>query len=67
VLEAEEYFLHGSAAAVRGQCRPPSRFEADNTFGLQSLGAAVEMGDAVLGMVIKQLGSPAPAWIGGPK
>jgi purine-nucleoside phosphorylase len=36
--------------------------DTDNTFGLQSLGAAVEMGDAVLGMVIKQLGSSAPAW-----
>jgi purine-nucleoside phosphorylase len=33
-----------------------------NTFGLQSLGAAVEMGDAVLGLVIKQLGPSAPAW-----
>ena len=36
--------------------------DTDNTFGLQSLGAAVEMGDAVLGMVIKQLGASAPAW-----
>ncbi|MGA3188813.1 MAG: hypothetical protein ABSF22_17045 [Bryobacteraceae bacterium] len=36
--------------------------DTDNTFGLQSLGAAVEMGDAVLGMVIKQLGSSAPGW-----
>jgi hypothetical protein len=36
--------------------------DTDNTFGLQSLGAAVEMGDAVLGLVIKELGSPAPAW-----
>jgi purine-nucleoside phosphorylase len=36
--------------------------DSDNTFGLQSLGAAVEMGDAVLGLVIKQLGSSAPAW-----
>ena len=39
--------------------------DTDNTFGLQSLGAAVEMGDAVLGMVIKQLGSSAPrGWFG---
>jgi nucleoside phosphorylase len=36
--------------------------DTDNTFGLQSLGAAVEMGDAVLGSVIQQLGSSAPAW-----
>jgi phosphorylase superfamily protein len=33
-----------------------------NTYGLQGLGAAVEMGDAVLGLVIKQLGSSAPLW-----
>lgn len=26
--------------------------DTENTFGLQSFGAAVEMGDAVLGMVI---------------
>jgi purine-nucleoside phosphorylase len=37
--------------------------DTENTFGLQSLGAAVEMGDAVLGLVIQQLGSSAPAWI----
>jgi purine-nucleoside phosphorylase len=37
--------------------------DTDNTFGLQKLGAAVEMGDAVLGLVVQQLGSSAPAWI----
>jgi nucleoside phosphorylase len=37
--------------------------DTDNTFGLQSLGSAVEMGDAVLGLVVKQLGSGAPKWI----
>lgn len=36
--------------------------DSSNTFGLQSLGAAVEMGDAVLGMVISELGSSAPRW-----
>jgi hypothetical protein len=36
--------------------------DTDNTFGLQSLGAAVEMGDAVLGMVIKSIGASAPQW-----
>lgn len=36
--------------------------DSSNTFGLQSLGAAVEMGDAVLGMVISELGSAAPRW-----
>jgi nucleoside phosphorylase len=36
--------------------------DSSNTFGLQGLGAAVEMGDAVLGMVIGELGSSAPAW-----
>jgi purine-nucleoside phosphorylase len=36
--------------------------DTSNTFALQGLGAAVEMGDAVLGMVIEQLGSKAPKW-----
>jgi purine-nucleoside phosphorylase len=36
--------------------------DSSNTFGLQSLGAAVEMGDAVLGMVISELGTKAPKW-----
>ena len=36
--------------------------DSSNTFGLQSLGAAVEMGDAVLGMVIDEMGSKAPLW-----
>ena len=36
--------------------------DSSNTFGLQSLGAAVEMGDAVLGMVISVLGAKAPKW-----
>jgi len=37
--------------------------DTDDTFGLQSLGAAVEMGDAVLGMAIQELGGAAPQWI----
>ena len=36
--------------------------DSSNTFGLQSLGAAVEMGDAVLGMVIHDMGAAAPKW-----
>jgi nucleoside phosphorylase len=36
--------------------------DSSNTYGLKNLGAAVEMGDAVLGMVIAQLGSSAPRW-----
>jgi len=34
-----------------------------NQFGLQGLGAAVEMGDAVLGMVIQDLAGAAPKWV----
>jgi hypothetical protein len=34
----------------------------DNTFGLQGKGDLSEMGDAVLGMVCKQLGSKAPRY-----
>jgi purine-nucleoside phosphorylase len=33
-----------------------------NDCGLEGLGLAVEMGDAVLGMVIDELGAQAPAW-----
>jgi purine-nucleoside phosphorylase len=33
-----------------------------NTYGLQGLGAVVEMGDAVLGLVIQGLGASAPRW-----
>ena len=36
--------------------------DTDNTFQLQGLGGAVEMGDAVLGMVIEELGAAAPRW-----
>ncbi len=36
--------------------------DSSNSYGLKGLGAAVEMGDAVLGMVISQLGSKAPLW-----
>jgi nucleoside phosphorylase len=36
--------------------------DTQNTYGLQGLGAAVEMGDAVLGLVIQELGSAAPLW-----
>ena len=31
--------------------------DTSDTFGLQGLGLAVEMGDAVLGMVVKQMGA----------
>ena len=37
--------------------------DTSNTFSLQGMGAAVEMGDAVLGMVIEQLGASAPRWL----
>ncbi len=36
--------------------------DSTDHFKLQGLGAAVEMGDAVLGMVIDGLGSSAPKW-----
>ena len=36
--------------------------DSSNSYGLKGLGAAVEMGDAVLGLVISQLGSKAPLW-----
>ena len=36
--------------------------DSNNDYGLQGLGAAVEMGDAVLGMVIEKMGSGAPRW-----
>jgi nucleoside phosphorylase len=37
--------------------------DSSNTFHLQGLGDAVEMGDAVLGMVTAELGTQAPRWI----
>jgi len=37
--------------------------DSSNTYGLQGLGGAVEMGDAVLGMVISQMTTPAPNWV----
>jgi Phosphorylase superfamily len=37
--------------------------DTSNTFNLQGMGAAVEMGDAVLGMVIEELGASAPRWL----
>jgi purine-nucleoside phosphorylase len=36
--------------------------DTSNTFGIEGLGLAVEMGDAVLGMVVQQLGAKAPKW-----
>jgi hypothetical protein len=36
---------------------------SDNHFGLKGLGAVSEMGDAVLGMVAKQMGEAAPRWV----
>jgi len=37
--------------------------DKQDTYKLQSLGAAVEMGDAVLALVCKEMGDNAPAWI----
>lgn len=37
--------------------------DTTNHFQLQQLGSAVEMGDAVLGLVCSDLGAKAPAWI----
>ncbi len=36
--------------------------DSTNHFGLEGLGAAVEMGDAVLGLAIEDLGPAAPKW-----
>ncbi len=36
--------------------------DTSNTFGIEGLGLAVEMGDAVLGMVVKQMGAKAAKW-----
>jgi nucleoside phosphorylase len=36
--------------------------DTSNDYGLQGLGLAVEMGDAVLGLVISELGAGAPKW-----
>jgi hypothetical protein len=36
---------------------------SDNHYGLQGLGDESEMGDAVLGLVAKQMGTKAPRWL----
>jgi hypothetical protein len=36
---------------------------SDNHFGLRDLGAVSEMGDAVLGLVTKEMGGAAPRWV----
>ncbi len=36
--------------------------DSANDYGLQGLGGTVEMGDAVLGLVISQMTTPAPKW-----
>jgi purine-nucleoside phosphorylase len=36
--------------------------DSSNTYGLQGLGGTVEMGDAVLGLVISQMTTAAPKW-----
>jgi len=36
--------------------------DTNNDYKLQGLGAAVEMGDATLGMIIKEIGGGAPRW-----
>jgi len=42
---------------------PPREAPTVVTYKLQGLGAAVEMGDAVLGLVCQDLGSAAPGWL----
>jgi nucleoside phosphorylase len=37
--------------------------DTSDTFGLEGMGSAVEMGDAVLGLVIQGLGNKAPKWV----
>jgi hypothetical protein len=37
--------------------------DSSNTYGLQGLGGTVEMGDAVLGLVISQMTAGAPKWV----
>jgi purine-nucleoside phosphorylase len=37
--------------------------DTKNTFHLEGLGGAVEMGDAVLGLVVQELGAAAPLWM----
>jgi Phosphorylase superfamily len=36
---------------------------SENFYGLKGLGAVSEMGDAVLGLVMRRLGAKAPAWV----
>lgn len=36
--------------------------DSTNSYGLNGLGTAVEMGDAVLGLVIEKMGASAPRW-----
>ncbi|HTP69163.1 MAG TPA: hypothetical protein VMJ35_09695 [Dongiaceae bacterium] len=36
---------------------------SDNHYGLQGLGSVSEMGDAVLGLVAKEMGDSAPPWV----
>ena len=36
---------------------------SDDHYQLQSKGAVSEMGDAVLGLVVQDLGAAAPAWV----
>jgi len=37
--------------------------DSSNTYGLRELGGAVEMGDAVLGLVISQMKESVPKWV----
>lgn len=58
-------------AAAGGDAPPPDIVTTDffafddtsDTFRLQGLGGAVEMGDAVLGLVAQELGPDAPRWV----
>lgn len=36
---------------------------SDNHWGLKNMGAACEMGDAILGLVASRMGNAAPAWV----
>jgi nucleoside phosphorylase len=58
-------FSKPAAAAKRPDVVTTDFFAFDdssNSYGLKGLGAAVEMGDAVLGLVIKQMGANTPLW-----
>jgi purine-nucleoside phosphorylase len=75
-IRSLEHAIKANADELPTADRPPHLYEGDsvvttdffgfdtsaNSYGLHGLGAAVEMGDAVLGMVIAELGASAPKW-----